>query len=819
MRRSLVQRTPLKPVPAPTIPSIMNSPVSPTKTKRKRKASTLSSGSDSDADDDEADEDMDDAGSDYGRGDDDDDDGPVVKKPKPKPSVASTPIRSGRPTLPGGKITLAGGRGPLTPLRSANSPHPSPGADNGQLRAPLAKPFKAPTFVTDANRPSGCMKAGTCLGARRKTNVLKGPLHDPEADDAIVLYHPKVYSAVEILESLKSSADPKKQIKQEVHVVIDPKIARVLRPHQIEGVRFLYECTTGMKVAGAFGCIMADEMGLGKTLQCITLLWTLLRQSPEPGRPTIDKAIIVCPSSLVRNWANELKKWLGADSIRPFACDNKTTKEQTIKDLEQFTSAKGRAVTQPVLIISYESLRAYSEILCKTEIGLLLCDEGHRLKNADSQTYQGLNALNAKRRVILSGTPIQNDLTEYFALLSFAIPNVLGTESEFRKNFELPILRGRDADASDKDRETSEAKLSELLGIANKFIIRRTAELLTKYLPVKYEHVVFCKLTDTQLGLYRHFLESPEIRKLLTGKGSQPLKAITMLKKLCNHPALLGTEDFNKSLFPPKFDFNSCQSEFSGKMFLLEKMLHKIKTTTSDKIVLISNYTQTLDLFDKMCRARHWGCLRLDGTMTIQKRQKLVDQFNDPTSPQFVFLLSSKAGGCGLNLIGANRLVLFDPDWNPANDGQALARVWRDGQKKMCFIYRFIATGSIEEKIFQRQAHKQSLSSCVVDEAADVERHFSQEALRQLFQLNETTLSDTHDTFKCKRCIKNRQVVKPPEGTINTGATAADTSTWSHLSQFDLPKAADTLLKECAHDLVTYIFQNKSHDQQIVKTK
>jgi len=154
-------------------------------------------------------------------------------------------------------------------------------------------------------------------------------------------------------------------------------------------------------------------------------------------------------------------------------------------------------------------------------------------------------------------------------------------------------------------------------------------------------------------------------------------------------------------------------------------MLARIRQDTNDKIVLISNYTQTLDLFERLCRSRGYGSLRLDGTMNVNKRKRLVDKFNDPNGDEFIFLLSSKAGGCGLNLVGANRLVLFDPDWNPAADQQALARVWRDGQAKDCFVYRFIATGSIEEKIFQRQSHKQSLSSCVVDSAEDVERHFS----------------------------------------------------------------------------------------------
>lgn len=258
-------------------------------------------------------------------------------------------------------------------------------------------------------------------------------------------------------------------------------IACVLRPHQLEGVQFLYDCTMGLKAENSFGCIMADEMGLGKTLQCITLLWTLLTQSPIPGVPTIEKAIIVCPSSLVKNWANELKKWLGEGRVRPYSCDNKGTKLETTKDIEHFSSSKGRGVVNPVLIISYESLRTYSPILKKTEIGLMLCDEGHRLKNAENQTYQALSTLNVKRRVILSGTPIQNDLTEYFSLLNFIIPGVLGTNADFRRKYELPILKGRDADASPADRVKGEESLTNLSAIANRFIIRRTAELLTKY--------------------------------------------------------------------------------------------------------------------------------------------------------------------------------------------------------------------------------------------------------------------------------------------------------------------------------------------------
>ncbi|RPA79564.1 DNA repair and recombination protein RAD54 [Ascobolus immersus RN42] len=685
------------------------------------------------------------------------------------------------------------------------------------------------------------------LGMRTKTRCgIVRPLHDPAGEFAIVLYDPTVddkpapEEEKEETEEERVKREEEERKKSRVHkslaqilgldkkveetvpkvpVVIDPRLAKVLRPHQIEGVKFLYRCTTGLVDKKANGCIMADEMGLGKTLQCITLMWTLLKQSPEPGKPTIQKCVIACPSSLVRNWANELVKWLGKDTIHPFAIDGKGTKAEMTAQLKQWAIASGRSVVRPVLIVSYETLRLNVGELANTPIGLMLCDEGHRLKNGESQTFMALNGLNVDRRVILSGTPIQNDLSEYFSLLNFANPNYLGTRADFRKKYEIPILRGRDAEGTDEDKKKGDEKLQELGHLVNKFIIRRTNDILSKYLPVKYEHVVFCKLSPLQHDLYNHFLTSPDIKSLLRGKASKPLKAIGLLKKLCNHPDLLdlpddieGCDQFLPPDFIPKDSRGSRNRDVtvshSGKMLVLDRMLARIRRDTDDKIVLISNYTQTLDLFERLCRTRNYGCLRLDGTMNVNKRQKLVDRFNDPEGSEFIFLLSSKAGGCGLNLIGANRLVLFDPDWNPAADQQALARVWRDGQKKDCFVYRFIATGTIEEKIFQRQSHKQSLSSCVVDEKEDVERHFSLDGLRELFTYKQGTKCETHDTFKCKRCKDGRQVVR------SKAMLYGDTSTWDHFqsgTKEGLGGCKDLLMREEGGEEVTAVFQYISH--------
>ncbi|KAG7092566.1 DNA repair protein rhp54 [Marasmius oreades] len=713
--------------------------------------------------------------------------------------------------------------------------------------------FSMPTMRNKDGECVALVPTNISLGIRPPTKLIPRPLHDPMADHAIVLYDPTIddretdqerkarekeeekdRAAKQALERAAGMYNPHKSLKvllgedkmkkdklEKVAVVIDPRLSKVLRPHQVEGVKFLYRCTTGMLVENQYGCIMADEMGLGKTLQCITLMWTLIKQSPHPGKSSIEKCIIACPSSLVKNWANELVKWLGKDAINALAVDGKGGKAELIVRVTQWVAAQGRNVTQPVMIVSYETLRTLSEYLANCTIGLLLCDEGHRLKNSDSLTFQALNALNVKRRVILTGTPVQNDLSEYFSLLNFANPNLLGSKIDFRKNFENSIIRGRDASASDDVKAESERKLKELGGLVTKFIIRRTNDLLSKYLPVKYEQVVFCGLSEFQLSLYRLFISSPEIKALLRGADSQPLKAINILKKLCNHPELLNLPDDlrgSESLIPEGFQgaranpgrggrtSQTVRCDWSGKFMVLERFLHHLKTQTNDKIVLISNYTQTLDIFEKLCRSKKYGYFRLDGTMTITKRQKLVDQFNNPEGKEFIFLLSSKAGGCGINLIGANRLILFDPDWNPAADQQALARVWRDGQKKECFVYRFISTGTIEEKIFQRQANKQALSSCVVDEKEDMERHFSVDALRQLFLFNEHTLCETHETFKCRRCRDGKQIVKA------SALLYGDASTWNHFTNGELKNNHDDLLRaEVGLPEVSFVFQYISH--------
>ncbi|XP_072430600.1 DNA repair and recombination protein RAD54-like isoform X2 [Chiloscyllium punctatum] len=670
------------------------------------------------------------------------------------------------------------------------------------IRSILAKPFRVP--IPNYTGSLGLKALGIKrAGARRS-------LHDPYEEDALVLYEPPPLSAHDQLKADKE--------KLPVHVVVDPILSSVLRPHQREGVKFMWDCVTGRRISNGFGCIMADEMGLGKTLQCISLMWTLLRQSPD-AKPEIEKVIVVTPSSLVKNWYNEVEKWLGG-RLHALPIDG-GTKTEIDQKLATFMNQHGLRIPTPILIISYETFRLHADVLCKGSVGLVICDEGHRLKNSDNLTYQALNDLKAKRRILISGTPIQNDLLEYFSLVHFINAGILGTAQEFKKRFELPILKGRDADASDSERQHGEEKLKELISIVNRCLIRRTSDILSKYLPVKIEQIVCCRLTPLQSELYKLFLKQAkpaiEMEQAHSGKMSvSSLSSITSLKKLCNHPTLIyekcveGEEGFQGALnlFPSGYSTKSVEPQLSGKMLTLDYILAMTRSTSSDKVVLVSNYTQTLDLFEKLCRDRRYLYVRLDGTMTVKKRAKIVERFNNPTNPEFIFMLSSKAGGCGLNLIGANRLVMFDPDWNPANDEQAMARIWRDGQKKICYIYRLLSTGTIEEKIFQRQTHKKALSSCVVDEEQDVERHFSLGELKELFTLNETTASDTHDRLKCRRCVNGHQVRRPPEGSDCT----SDLSQWNHCA--DKRGLRDMVLQSAWDAAISFVFHHHSHEQQ-----
>ncbi|PGH28224.1 hypothetical protein AJ80_00114 [Polytolypa hystricis UAMH7299] len=568
----------------------------------------------------------------------------------------------------------------------------------------------------------------------QKPNNEPTPRHDPTAPGAVVMKRP--------------ASVPKG--KRVVDVVLDPLLGKHLREHQREGVKFLYECVMGLRPFNGEGAVLADEMGLGKTLQTIALLWTLLKQNPiYEASPVVKKALIVCPVTLINNWRREFRKWLGNERIGVFVADGKNTR------LTDFTMGKSYSV----MIIGYERLRTVQEELSKgSGIDIVIADEGHRLKTVQNKSAQAIQSLNTARRIILSGTPIQNDLTEFFAMVDFVNPGLLGTFKMFMKEFEGPIVKSRQPGASKKDIEKGQWRSEELANLTSMFILRRTAEILSKYLPPKTEYVLFCEPTSTQANIYRSVLGSPIFQSAL-GSSESALQLITILKKLCNSPSLINPRGSDQapnqtttallSSLPPGISKHLSPAS-SGKIRVLDQLLHNIRSTTNEKVVIVSNYTSTLDLLANLLSSLSLPFLRLDGSTPAAKRQPLVDDFNRsfPTSC-FAFLLSAKAGGMGLNLIGASRLILFDVDWNPATDMQAMARIHRDGQKRHCRIYRFVLKGGIEEKIWQRQVTKIGLADSVMDQKKG-SAQFSREELRDLFRLDEGPDCQTHQLVGCE---------------------------------------------------------------------
>ncbi|RAH68714.1 DEAD/DEAH box helicase [Aspergillus aculeatinus CBS 121060] len=614
-----------------------------------------------------------------------------------------------------------------SPIRIAN-PASRKGGISGAYKRPLLDSTMIPQISVSTEMPV--------------------PRHDPTQTGALVMKRP----------------DSVPNGKRVVDVVVDPILAKHLRPHQREGVQFLYECVMGMRSFNGEGAILADDMGLGKTLQTITLLWTLLKQNPVYGdSPVVKKALIVCPVTLISNWRKEFRKWLGNERIGVFVFDDKR------KRLTDFT--KGKAYS--VMIVGYEKLRTVQEGLARgSGVDIIIADEGHRLKTLQNKSGQAIQSLNATKRVILSGTPIQNDLKEFFAAVDLVNPGVLGTFKAFIKEFEIPIVKSRQPEATEEDIEKGEARNEELRELTSKFMLRRTAEILAKYLPPKSEYVLFCNPTRTQASIYQNVLASPIFQSVI-GNSESALQLITILKKLCNSPSLLSpraNEDKESSpnstiaallsSLPPNLLRHFSPSS-SAKIRVLDQLLHHLRTSSrAEKIVLVSNYTSTLNLLATLLSSLSLPFLRLDGSTPAQKRHSLVEDFNRlPSDLCFAFLLSAKAGGTGLNLIGASRLVLFDVDWNPATDIQAMARIHRDGQKRPCRIYRILLKGSLEEKIWQRQVTKLGLADSVMTTTASDSAgaassssmaQFSRDELRDLFRLDEESRCQTHMLLGCE---------------------------------------------------------------------
>lgn len=594
--------------------------------------------------------------------------------------------------------------------------------------------------------------------------------------------------------SIKDPLIMNKTENHKVSVIVDPLLSKTLRPHQREGVKFLYDCVMNMvhtkgdesmileRDDDIKGCLLADEMGLGKTLMTITLIWTLLKQTPYPTiinqrgvtlAGEISKVLIVCPVTLIGNWKKEFKKWLPMNRIGVLTLHSRNSPTEDKAQVRSFLKVPR---TYQVLIVGYEKLLSIKDELQneKRNLDLVICDEGHRLKNKDSKILKVLQSLDIEKKIVLSGTPIQNDLEEFYTIIDFINPGILGSFGRFKREYILPIARSRDVNAKQNQTLVEQGLLrsDQLIEITKRFILRRTNEILQQYLPPRTDLIIFCKPTAEQVEAFHKILTEGQLNfSNMTFNSS--LGLITLFKKICNSTRLIKTDPYYEERLS-QVQTSSTSGKFtSGKLRILLSLLHELKTKTDEKVVVISNYTQTLDIIEGHCSSEGYTSARLDGSTATKTRDQIVTSFNNDPSI-FVFLLSAKSGGVGLNLIGASRLVLFDNDWNPSIDLQAMSRIHRDGQRRPCFIYRLVTTGCIDEKILQRQLMKIALSKKFLDSATDQSKNdddlFQQEELKDLFTINLSTLSNTHDLI-CN-CSGEVEVLEEEEITGTDEANA-----------------------------------------------
>ncbi|OWB81823.1 ATPase activity protein [[Candida] boidinii] len=586
------------------------------------------------------------------------------------------------------------------------------------------------------NNEKAIVPPGFSSGSRVKPKG-KEPLYDITSEDALLMLIPTSLAEDEVID-----------------VVVDPLLSNILRPHQREGIQFLYECVMGFRNFRGNGCLLADEMGLGKTLMTISLIWTLLRQNPHMNSsPVLKKVLICCPVTLIGNWKKEFHKWLGMNRVGVLAINGSQNSAKEKESILRF----GKTRVYQVLIIGYEKLLTVKKELVDTKFDLVVCDEGHRLKNSSNKIFKTIETLDIKRRIVLTGTPIQNDLTEFFNIIKFLNPEVLGDLKSFQREYMKPILQSREPSCFQPEiKKAGDDKSKELINLTKLFILRRTNSVMKLLLPPRTDLILSCPATPLQLHLFKLMQQTALFNKIIRdNRINDSLGLMTTFRKICNSPSLLTNDGLFAELCSGE-DKEKLRSELankftSGKIKVLLQLLKEIYKKGDEKVVLVSNFTQTLDVIQNILEGANIPFGRLDGSTNSKIRTDLVNKFNRSRSDeQFVFLLSAKSGGCGLNLIGASRLILFDNDWNPSVDIQAMARIHRDGQTRPTFIYRLLTTGCIDEKIFQRQLLKTNLSDRFLDEQANSENDFFYHSdIKDLFTLHEETSSNTHDLMEC----------------------------------------------------------------------
>ena len=470
-----------------------------------------------------------------------------------------------------------------------------------------------------------------------------------------------------------------------------------MHPYQLEGLNWMIK----LHDHGING-ILADEMGLGKTLQTISLL-AYLREARGVHGPHL----VVVPKSVVGNWIREIKKWCPAiKAIRMLG--NKMDRARIMKKEFPPDPTTGKRKFD-VLVTSYEGILKEKSNLSQVKWQYLIIDEAHRIKNENSSLSKVVRVMSSNFRILITGTPLQNNLHELWALLNFLLPEIFGDAAQFDAWFNVSSTSSQDN------------VIRKLHTVLRPFMLRRVKNDVAFALPPKKETKLFIGLTKLQQEWYTRILrkDAHELNSLGGPDRVRLLNILMQLRKVCNHPYLFdGAEEG-----PPYFDGPHIW-EACGKMMLLHKLLPKLKERGS-RVLIFSQMTRVLDILEDYLRYVKLSYCRIDGNTEGEKRDSQMDEFNAPNSSKFCFLLSTRAGGLGINLATADIVILYDSDWNPQVDLQAMDRAHRIGQKKPVQVFRFVTEGSVEEKIIERADRKLFLDAAVIQQGRLAEQHKS----------------------------------------------------------------------------------------------
>jgi ATP-dependent helicase STH1/SNF2 len=485
----------------------------------------------------------------------------------------------------------------------------------------------------------------------------------------------------------------------------------MLKHYQIVGLQWLISLYNN-NLHG----ILADEMGLGKTIQTIALLQYIIEKKKNYG-----PFLIVVPLSTLSNWVLEMSKW--APSIRKVVYRGVPIVRKRI-----IHTLKARKFN--VLISTYEYIMKDKHALNKFHWSYIIVDEGHRMKNAKSKFAQILGQQYlSDHRLLLTGTPLQNNLAELWSLLNFLLPKIFHSLDDFEKWFNQPLSGITGERQVGLNEEETLLIINRLHQVLRPFLLRRVKKEVESELPDKVENVIKVELSSWQRALYDKIHERSYIgRDVSTGRIKNLNNSVMQLRKVCNHPYLFYPE--------PTYPIDDYLWRCSGKFELLDHILPKL-ITTGHKMLIFCQMTQLMDIMQKYFDYRGLIHLRLDGSTKSEDREKRMALFNDPTNNYPIFLLSTRAGGLGLNLQSADTVIIFDSDWNPMMDLQAQDRAHRIGQKREVRVYRLVTNTKIEETILTRASLKKKLDGKVIqaglfnNKSTDKER---QEKLRIFLQ-------------------------------------------------------------------------------------